>query len=217
MSQGGAIRVVIADDHDLFRDGMRAMLTTGAGIDVVGEASDGAGAIAATIAARPDVLMLDVEMPGVPVLSTITRVLAEAPGTRIVIVTMHRDRVLAAHLLAAGASAFVSKSATSAELLAAVHQAARGITHRTELQHATSASVLSHREREVLALIVDGLSNQAICERLSISIGTVKRHNTHIFAKLGATSRTDAVRRARLLGEIADTRPVPGPDSIGAS
>ncbi|KRC62759.1 hypothetical protein ASE14_02770 [Agromyces sp. Root81] len=204
-SAAAPIRVVIADDHDLFRDGMRAMLSVGARIAVVGDASDGESAIATTIAMRPDVLLLDVEMPGVPVLSTIARVLAESPGTRIVIVTMHRDRVLAGHLLAAGASAFISKSATSAELIDAVRRATAGNAERVDAPPAPS--VLSHREREVLKLIGDGLSNQAIGQRLSISTGTVKRHNTHIFAKLGASSRTDAVRRAWTLGELADPRP----------
>lgn len=208
MSAEAPIRIVIADDHDLFREGMRAMLSIAAGIVVVGEASDGDDALATTVATRPDVLLLDVEMPGVPVLSTITRVSAESPGTRIVIVTMHRDRVLAGHLLAAGASSFISKSATSAELVDAVRSAAGGIVARGGVPPATSTrSVLSHREREVLRLIGDGLSNQMIGQRLSISIGTVKRHNTHIFAKLGASSRTDAVRRARTLGEFADPRP----------
>lgn len=208
MSVEAPIRIVIADDHDLFREGMRAMLSIAAGIVVVGEASDGDDALATTVATRPNVLLLDVEMPGVPVLSTITRLSAESPGTRIVIVTMHRDRVLAGHLLAAGASSFISKSATSAELVDAVRSAAGGIVARGGVLPATSArSVLSHREREVLRLIGDGLSNQMIGQRLSISIGTVKRHNTHIFAKLGASSRTDAVRRARTLGEFADPRP----------
>lgn len=207
MSGETRIRIVIADDHDLFRDGMRAMLSVGGGIVVVGEASDGDGALATTVETRPDVLLLDVEMPGVPVLSTIARVRAESPGTRIVIVTMHRDRVLAGHLLAAGASGFISKSATSSELVDAVRSAAGGIARSGSVPPTPPRSVLSHREREVLKLISDGLSNQMIGQRLSISIGTVKRHNTHIFAKLGASSRTDAVRRARTLGEFADPRP----------
>ncbi|MFC9559420.1 response regulator [Agromyces sp. NPDC056965] len=207
MSSDTAIRVVIADDHELFRAGMRAMLAAETGIEVVGEAADGAGALAATVAARPDVLMLDVEMPGVPVLSTITRVLAESPGTRVIVVTMHRDRVLADHLHAAGASTCISKSATSAELIAAVRQAAPPSRAQGEIQRAPSKAVLSHREREVMRLIGDGLSNEAISRRLSISIGTVKRHNTHIYAKLGATSRTDAVRRAWTLGVFAGARP----------
>lgn len=197
-----AIRVVIADDHDLFRAGMRAMLTAEAGIEVVAEALDGAGALAAAVAARPDVLMLDEEMPGVPVLSTIARVRTDSPGTRVVIVTMHRDRALANHLLAAGASTFIQKSATSAELIAAVRLVAPRTGQRTGPPHGSAKSVLSPREREVMRLISDGLSNEAISQALSISIGTVKRHNTHIYAKLGASSRTDAIRRAWTLGEL---------------
>ncbi|MEV1132337.1 response regulator transcription factor [Agromyces sp. NPDC049794] len=198
------IRAVIADDHDLFRDGMRAMLAAATGIEVVGEASDGNRALATTIAARPDVLLLDVEMPGAPVLSTITRVLAESPQTRIVIVTMHRDRVLASHLLAAGASAFISKSTTSAELIDTVRRITAAASSTRTKTPPLSGSVLSMREREVLRLIGEGLSNHAISQRLSITIGTVKRHNTHIFAKLGASSRTDAVRRARAMGEFSE-------------
>ncbi|KRC60869.1 hypothetical protein ASE14_07855 [Agromyces sp. Root81] len=202
MSSDRAIRVVVADDHDIFRAGMRALLAAETGVEVEGEASDGAGALAATLAARPDVLMLDVEMPGVPVLSTITRVLAESPGTRVVVVTMHRDRVLTDSLLTAGASTFISKFATSAELIAAVRMVAPSAEQRSAPQLAKS--VLSPREREVMALISNGLSNEAISRKLSISISTVKRHNTHIYAKLGATSRTDAVRRAWTLGEFAE-------------
>lgn len=207
MSSDKAIRVVIADDHELFRAGMHAMLAAETGIEVVGEASDGNSALDATSAARPDVLLLDVEMPGIPVLSTITRVLADSPGTRVVVVTMHRDRVLADHLRAAGANGCLSKSATAAELIAAVRQDAPPPSRaREERQHATAKPVLSHREREVMRLIGDGLSNEAISQKLSISIGTVKRHNTHIYAKLGASSRTDAVRRAWTLGVFAGDR-----------
>lgn len=204
MSSDRAIRVVVADDHDLFRAGMCALLAAETGIEVEGEASDGAGALAATLSARPDVLMLDAEMPGVPVLSTITRVLTESPGTRVVVVTMHRDRVLADPLLTAGASTFISKCATSAELVAAVRRIAPSAKQRLAPQPAKS--MLSPREREVMQLISDGLSNEAISQKLSIAMSTVKRHNTHIYAKLGATSRTDAVRRAWTLGEITEAR-----------
>ncbi|GAA4383874.1 response regulator transcription factor [Agromyces bauzanensis] len=182
MSDNARIRAVIADDHDLFRDGMRAMLAAAADIEVVGEAADGYSALDTTIAASPDVLLLDVEMPGLPVLSTITRVLAESPHTRVIIVTMHRDRVLGGHLLAAGASAFISKSSTSAELIDAVRRVAAAASSTRTKTAPPSESVLSQREREVLRLIGEGLSNHAISQRLSITIGTVKRHNTHIFA-----------------------------------
>ncbi|PWC04436.1 two-component system response regulator [Agromyces badenianii] len=200
VTSAASVTVVIADDHELFRDGLRAMLTAADGVRVVGEAATHDQAYERVLATRPDVLLLDVEMPGIPVLSTISRVRAEAPATRILIVTMHRDRVLANHLRAAGAAGFVSKSAPASELVDAIHAAidVPDPIRRPELV----ASVLSLREKEVMRLIAQGLSNDEIGRSLSISVGTVKRHNTNIFSKLGATSRTDAVRKASRLGEI---------------
>jgi DNA-binding NarL/FixJ family response regulator len=196
--------VVIADDHELFREGLRAMLTAADGVQVVGEAATHDQAYEQAVAIRPDVLLLDVEMPGIPVLSTIGRVRAEAPGTRILIVTMHRDRALANHLRAAGAAGFVSKSAPASELVDAIRSAIDVVD--TAPQPVLVASILSMREREVMRLIARGLSNEEIGRSLSISVGTVKRHNTNIFAKLGAASRTDAVRKASQLGEIESPR-----------
>jgi DNA-binding NarL/FixJ family response regulator len=198
------VTVVIADDHELFRDGLRAMLAAADGLRVVGEAATHDQAYEQAIATRPDVLLLDVEMPGIPVLSTISRVRAEAPNTRILVVTMHRDRALANHLRAAGAVGFVSKSAPASELIDAIHSA-------IDVSDAVRgpefvASILSIREKEVMRLIAQGLSNEEISRSLSISVGTVKRHNTNIFTKLGATSRTDAVQKASRLGEIESPR-----------
>jgi DNA-binding NarL/FixJ family response regulator len=199
-----SVTVVIADDHELFREGVRAMLGAVDGIDVVGEAATHDQAYEHAVTMRPDVLLLDVEMPGIPVLSTISRVRAEAPETGILIVTMHRDRVLANHLRDAGAAGFVSKSAPASELVAAI----RSTVDAPDRDHRPppAASILSPREREVMRLISRGLSNDAIGRSLSISVGTVKRHNSNIFAKLGATSRTEAVRNASRLGEIEPPR-----------
>jgi DNA-binding NarL/FixJ family response regulator len=198
-----SVTVVIADDHELFREGLRAMLAAADGVQVVGEAATHDEAYEQAIATRPDVLLLDVEMPGIPVLSTISRVRAEVPATRILIVTMHRDRVLASHLRAAGAAGFVSKSAPASELVDAIHSE---IDVLDVPRPALIASVLSPREREVMRLIAQGLSNEELGRSLSISVGTVKRHNTNIFTKLGASSRTDAVRKASRLGEIESPR-----------
>lgn len=200
MTSAASVTVVIADDHELFREGLRAMLAAADGVRVVGQAATHDEAYEQTIATRPDVLLLDVEMPGIPVLSTIGRLRAEIPTTRIIIVTMHRDRVLASHLRAAGAAGFVSKSAPAGELVEAIRSAVNALdASKPELV----VSVLSPREREVMRLVAHGLSNDEIGRSLSISVGTVKRHNTNIFTKLGASSRTDAVRRASRLGEIA--------------
>lgn len=204
MTGAASVTVVIADDHELFREGLRAMLTAADGVRVVGEAATHDEAYEQTIATRPDVLLLDVEMPGIPVLSTISRVRAETPGTRILIVTMHRDRVLANHLRAAGAAGFVSKSAPASELVDAIHSAVATPGPAPGTEH--SSSVLSLREKEVMRLIAQGRSNDDIARSLSISVGTVKRHNTNIYAKLGATSRTEAVAKASRLGEIDSAR-----------
>lgn len=203
MTGGASVTVVIADDHELFREGLRAMLTAADGVRVVGEAATHNEAYEQAIATRPDVLLLDVEMPGIPVLSTISRIRAEAPATRILIVTMHRDRALASHLRAAGAAGFVSKSAPASELVDAIHSA---INVLDASRPGLVASILSLREKEVIRLIAQGLSNEEIGRSLSISVGTVKRHNTNIFTKLGASSRTDAVRKASRLGEIESPR-----------
>jgi DNA-binding NarL/FixJ family response regulator len=200
-SAAKGIRVAIADDHDLFRDGLRAVLDAAEDISVVGDAGDGAAAQELVFRSRPDVLLLDVEMPGPPALSTVSRIAAECQSTRVLIVTMHRDRVLANQLMNAGAAGFLSKVASSAELVTAVRHvsaAPRSLPTRA----AGPPSVLTAREREVLRLVATGRSNSDIAARLTISVGTVKRHNSQIFAKLGAHSRTDAVQRARRLGEL---------------
>jgi DNA-binding NarL/FixJ family response regulator len=204
VTEAASVTVVIADDHELFREGLRAMLTAADGVHVVGEAATHDQAYEQAVATQPDVLLLDVEMPGIPVLATISRVRAEAPDTRILIVTMHRDRVLANHLRAAGAAGFVSKSAPASELIEAIHSAIDVLdaARRPELV----TSILSLREKEVMRLIAEGLPNEEIGRALSISVGTVKRHNTNIFTKLGAASRTEAVRKASRLGELESPR-----------
>jgi DNA-binding NarL/FixJ family response regulator len=204
VTANGSVTVVIADDHELFRDGLRAMLAAAPGVRVIGEAATHDEASALTIRLQPDVLLLDVEMPGIPLLSTISRVRAEAARTRILIVTMHRDRILSNHVRLAGAAGFISKSAPSSELIAAIHHAGGTPEHDPGGERTTS--LLSRREREVIRLIAQGLSNDAISRSLSISVGTVKRHNTNIFTKLGAISRTDALRKASRLGEIEPLR-----------
>lgn len=202
MKPTSVIRVVIADDHDLFRDGLAAMLANVRDIEVLELVGTGTDALRATLQSQPDVLLLDVEMPGTPTLSVISRVAIESPTTRILIVTMHRDRVLATQMLNAGAIGFLSKAASSEELVDAIRQA----QHRQRRVPPPPANnqILSQRELEVLRLIAEGNSNADIAGHLSIAIGTVKRHNSQIFTKLGASSRTDALRRARRLGELTD-------------
>jgi len=193
------IRLAIADDHDLFRDGIVAILGHDPLVDVVAEASDGHDALRVAIAHRPHVLLLDVEMPGPGAATTVRRIRRHAPETRIVVLTMHRDAMLTESLRQAGAAAYLTKTMPSADLLRAVHAVAAR-TDQTAV--GVDLELVSPREYEVLRLIALARSNAEIARELSITEGTVKRHTSNLYAKLGATSRIDAVRRALLLGVL---------------
>ncbi|RFU86427.1 DNA-binding response regulator [Streptomyces triticagri] len=200
------IRLLIADDHTLFRDGIGEILTAVGGIEVIGEAHDGDDVCDKAASLAPDVILLDVEMPGPGVRETLARLRRVAPRSRIVVLTMHDDVALARELLGSGAGAYMVKGSTRHELIAAVHgvTADRGPGHvilsvsKQGLDRAGQPpdEVLSEREREVLALTAEALSNSQIARRLSIADGTVKRHLRNIYAKLGAVSRLDAVNKA---------------------
>ncbi len=201
----GAVLLVIVDDHDLVREGVAAILRHDPRITVIGEGSTAGDAVALTASLDPDVLLLDVELPGDPARATVARIHRSWPRTRIVMLTMHRDTVLRDELLARGASAYLTKTTPSAELVSVVLRAgalARGL--ESDAPGAVSprrrASLLSARESEVLHLLAQARSNRDIAEAMNIAEGTVKRHTSSIYAKLGAKSRMDAVRIAELLG-----------------
>ncbi|WP_328436777.1 response regulator transcription factor [Streptomyces sp. NBC_00444] len=195
----------MADDHTLFREGVIEILTTANDVEVVGEAHSGADACEKAAALHPDVVVLDVEMPGQGVRETIPQLRRVSPRSRVIVLTMHDDIVLARELLALGASAYLVKGATRHELVSAIHSVVvdRGPGHvilsvsQQGLDRADQApgDVLSVREREVLALTAEALSNSQIARRLNIAEGTVKRHLRNIFRKLGAVSRLDAVNK----------------------
>jgi DNA-binding NarL/FixJ family response regulator len=194
--------VVLADDHALFRKGVRALIERD--FDVVGEASDGDAAIRLAVDTAPDVLLLDVEMPGPPPEQTISTVRRRSPTTAVLILTMHTDAVLQRQLLRAGASAFADKSISEDalhRLIAAARPQAASLPDEA-LQKSQPDRVLTDRELEVIRMIAQAYTNREISKRLNITEGTVKRHTTNIYAKLHATSRIDAVRkvvRLRLL------------------
>ncbi|MCX3063651.1 response regulator [Streptomyces beihaiensis] len=202
----GRVRVLIADDHTLFREGVAEILTAAGGLDVVGLAHDGEDACRKAAELSPDVVVLDVEMPGIGVRDSLPRLLRSCPGCHVVVLTMHDDVVLARELLALGAGAYLVKGSTRQELLSAIHGvvADRGPGHvllsvsQRELDRVgrEPADRLSAREREVLSLTADALSNAQIARRLSIAESTVKRHLRNIYGKLGAVSRLDAVNKA---------------------
>ena len=205
------IRVAIADDHELFREGIVAIFQQDSRLHVVAQACDGDGALAVAVKEDPDIMLLDVEMPGPPVMATVRRLRRQAPRSRIVILTMHRDTVLRSELHRAGVSAFLTKSVPSADLRTALHRVADA-PDSTDAWNGPAArytgseakSLISRREHEVLRLIAQAHSNAEIAAVMSITEGTVKRHTSNLYAKLGAASRMDAVHKATRVG-LLDT------------
>jgi DNA-binding NarL/FixJ family response regulator len=201
------LRVVLADDHTLFRAGVREMLSTVDGLDVVGEACTGDEAVLHAVRHTPDVLLLDVEMPGLTADAVIRQVRRRSPGTRIIVLTMHADPTVVLELIECGAAAFLSKASLRIELVAAVRSVATSDAVLLALPRSTVDNLewhtrspkqgpLTERELDVLGLTAQALSNGQVATRLHITEATVKRHLTNIYAKLGAVSRVDAINKA---------------------
>jgi DNA-binding NarL/FixJ family response regulator len=199
------IRIVVVDDHALFREGLRELLTHQPDLDVVAEGSTGAEAVALARRHLPDVLLLDVEMPGQRAVQTLRQLQQSVPATQVVVLTMHDDATLVQELLGSGASAYLTKTAGRQDLITAIRSVSRSagtvlvsVPRDTFAQIGAEAraTVLTRRELEVLRLLALALSNAQIANRLFISEGTVKRHLTNIYAKLQAVSRVDALRKA---------------------
>jgi DNA-binding NarL/FixJ family response regulator len=210
-------RIVVVDDHHLFRAGVIELLQSVPEFEIVGDGASGVDAIAIAKDTRPDVVLLDVEMPGPGAPATIRHVLEVSPTSKVVVLTMHDDPELVRSLLEAGAVGYLLKSAGRHELVAAISMASRGegsvllaVSRSTVMSMGRRASseavgLLSERENQVLNALAKAGSNQEIAEVLFISSGTVKRHLANIYTKLGATSRLDAVRKATQLGILAES------------
>ncbi|MCZ2819819.1 response regulator transcription factor [Modestobacter sp. VKM Ac-2977] len=199
------IGVLLVDDHQIFRESLAALLTVDPGLVVLAEAGTGEEALRLARQHRPDVVLLDVEMPGQSVLTTLSELIAEEPAPRVIVLTMHEDAGLARQLLVRGASAYLVKTVGYRKLLSVVRA---GMAESSDVvtmtmsrrslapMPAETSNVLSPREVEVLTLAARARTNQQIAGDLEISEGTVKRHLSNVNVKLGATSRLDAVRRA---------------------
>lgn len=202
------IRVMIVDDHPMMRDGIAATLLAQGGIDVVGVASNGEEAIAQFARHRPDVSLIDLQMPVMDGLEAIVAIRAMHPDARIIVLTTYSGdaRVIAA--LRAGALAYLLKDVGGAELARAVHRVYQGASviarvAQQEVDGHYAADKLSDRELDVLRLAASGNSNRVIGEILSITEPTVKSHMSTIFVKLGASDRTHAVTLAVKRGYIS--------------
>lgn len=196
-----AVRIVLADDHAVMRAGLRMLLDSEPGFEVVAEAGDAESAERYVRGHKPDVLILDLNMPGGSGLDAIPHIRRDAPATRIVVLTMQRDPAFARQALSAGASGYVLKSAADEELVQAVRLAADGETYLNPQLGARLAAQpasgrpgdLSERELEVLRLIALGHTNPEIAGLLYVSVRTVEAHRSHIHQKLGLTTRAELV------------------------
>ena len=199
------IRVLVVDDHRLVRAGLITLLSAAGGIEVVGEAADGAEGVAVALAAAPDVVLMDLSMPGLDGVRATRQLLDNQPDTKVLALTSFSDRKRVADVIAAGATGYLLKDCAPEELLAAVRSAAAGhspfdprvagalLPPRTP----SPAQELSSREVEVLRLAARGLANKQIARRLGISESTVKVHLGSIFRRISVNDRTSAALWAR--------------------
>ena len=210
-------RVLIADDHPVYREGLAMVLSSLPDVEVVGEAADGEEAVELASTLQPDVVLMDLSMPRLGGVEATRKVLAEVPGVQVLVLSMHEgaDSVLAA--LRAGARGYLVKGSTKEEVARALHDVASGgavfgegvaeqvlsrvrQSERTSRRGAETFPTLTDRELEVLDLVAAGLSNAAISGRLYLSDKTVRNVVSNVIAKIHARDRSDAILRAREVG-----------------
>lgn len=215
MNGGDPIRVVIADDHTLFRDGLRALLASAPDTQLAGEAATGEQAAQLAAELQPDVILMDMQMPVLNGVEATRRIVRMSPHVSVLMVTMFDDDASVFAAIRAGARGYVLKGATHAEMLRAIRAAANGeaifspqiaahlIAYFSEPRPAAPPQVfpeLSEREREILAQIAQGRSNLEIAQHFVLSPKTVRNHVSNIVSKLQVADRTEAILRAREAG-----------------
>jgi len=210
---GATLRVVIADDHPVYREGLAGLIDTETGLDVVGQATDGAAAVDLVMTLHPDLLVLDLEMPEHDGMSALLEVAANAPDTAVLVLTMYGNDDAVFEAMKAGARGYLVKSADPEQVLRAIRTVADGGVvlsaalgarmadwFTTLQQEHGPLSQLTPREREVLNLMCRGRDNTAIASALGISPKTVRNVVSSIFTKLGVAHRADAIAKARAAG-----------------
>ena len=207
MQGGKKIRVLLADDHSVVRQGFRLLLSLQGDIDVIGEAASGSEAVSLCRTLGPDVLILDVQMPGMNGVEATRQIMQEMPGTNILILSMHKDAIYVRETLRAGAKGYLLKDAIDKDLIEAVRAVARGDGF---LSPAVSATVLedyqkhvtdpldliTNRERQILTLLAEGKTSKDIASELNISVYTVDAHRSRIMKKLQLRTIGDVIRFA---------------------
>lgn len=201
------IRILLADDHAVVRQGFRMILAGQADMEILGEAGNGREAVELAEQLQPDVVVMDVAMPELNGIEATRRLAVSAPHTRVLALSMHKDSVYVREILRAGARGYLLKDAADSDLLAAVRAVSRGEGYLSPAisdavlsdyrRHVTNPiDLLSSREREVLQMIAEGKTNKDIANVLSLSVYTVDAHRGHIMEKLNLHSTTDLVRFA---------------------
>jgi two-component system response regulator NreC len=209
-------RVLIVDDHAVVRAGLRLLLAAEDDLEVVGEAGNAREAIFEARSSKPDVILLDVVMPGESGIEVLPRLKAEAPGAKVLVLSMQDDPLYVREAFAQGANGYLLKEAADAEVVSAVREIASGgsyvhpalgarmVAADAEARAAEASDPLSDREREVMRLLALGHTNQEIAKQLFISVRTAETHRAHIMQKLGLTTRAELVRHALAHGLLDD-------------
>lgn len=212
------IRILIADDHAILREGIRALLAFQADMEVVGEAADGSEAIEQCRRLHPDIVLMDIAMPGLGGLEATLEIKKEDPRIKILVLTQYEEREYIRRFLKAGMAGYVLKKAVSSELATAIRAAYRGglvlapevarealeeFQERSALEESADPyEMLTDREKEVLKLVAEGHSNKEVAETLGISVKTAMSHREHLMDKLQLHNRTDLIRFALRQGVI---------------
>ncbi|HSV85096.1 MAG TPA: response regulator transcription factor [Levilinea sp.] len=204
------IRILIADDHQILRAGLRSLLNADRNFEVIGEATNGDEAIEAVKTLSPDILLMDISMPGTDGLEATRQISQTMPNVRILILTMHEDFPILKEVMNSGASGYIIKRAAESELIDAIYAVWRGILYihptlmqslinspeKSNLPDSDETEPLTSREIEVLGYIAQGYTNRQIADALTISVRTVETHRSNIMDKLNLHSRVDLVRYA---------------------